>query len=208
MSTFDTLDFIIQLTDNTTLVWEEAAKLQIPPASVVQKIDGAMLDWMRELTKTLRLWTDKGSSMTSGELILARANLGSVVESWLKVFYCVFKEDYDANPKIDKRTGKAIEPNNLTFEELKQFSRNILYNPKGAWDRWIESVQLKRNAIHSFNYREIGSVPDFYDDVEKLYSFIQLITDRFPPVEDYIQTYPKGYSKPYLAHSMKQITRR
>ena len=190
----DTLDFIIRDTNNTTLLWKEAAQENNPPSSAAQKIDDAMLDWMRELTKTLRIWTDKGAKMTSGELILARANLGAIVESWLKFFYCAYNEDYQKKPKI--KYGNIVEPNDLGFEELKQYSRDILYPKNDAWEKWIDSVQKKRNAIHSFNYREIGISDDYYNDVEKLYDFIHLIDDRLPPVEDYIQTYPAGYHRP------------
>ena len=201
----DTLDFIIRKTNNTTLVWKEAAQEAIPPQSATQKIDEAMLDWMRELTKTLRLWTDKGGKMTSGELILARANLGALVESWLKFFYCAYNDDYQRNPRTN-RNG-IIEPNDLSFDLLKQYSRGILYELNDDWEKWVDSIQRKRNAIHSFNYREIGTAEDFYDDVEKLFDFIDLITDRLPPVEDYIQSNPIGNEQMYLGKTREKIKR-
>ena len=197
MTVIDTFDFIIPKTNNTTLLWEEAAKESIPPQSVEKKIDDAMFCWMRELTRALRLWTDKGSEMTQGELILARVNIGSIVESWLKFFYCVYNDDYQQNPRTNRK-GDVIEPNNLTFEQLKQYSANILYQPGDSWEVWIDGVQRKRNAIHAFNFRDIGTATDFYDDVEKLNEFINLITDRLPPVEECIQVYPKGYENLYL----------
>lgn len=201
----DTLDFIIRTTDNTTLIWEKAVQEAIPPRSVAQKIDEAMLDWMRELTKTLRLWTDKGGKMTSGDLILARANLGALVESWLKFFYCAYNEDYQHNPKTNKKG--AIEPNDLSFDFLKQYSRGILYELNDDWEKWVESIQRKRNAIHSFNYREIGTSEVFYDDVEKLYEFIELITGRLPPVEDCVECYPLGYKPMYMGKTRVKIKR-
>lgn len=205
----DTLGFIIRDTNNIILLWKEAAQENIPPSSAAQKIDDAMLEWMGELTKTLRLWTDKGSKMTSGELILARANLGAIVESWLKFFYCAYNEDYQKNPKTKTVKSKVvtIEPNDLRFDQLKQYSRGILYQLNDAWETWIDSVQIKRNAIHSFNYREIGTSEDYYNDVEKLYDFIQLIDDRLPPVEDYIQTYPVGYKRPDPFEERESIIR-
>ena len=81
----------------------------------------------------------------------------------------------------------------MSFEELKQYSRGVLYELNDTWERWVESVQKKTNNIHSFNYREIGTSEEYFDDVEKLYDFMQLINDRLPPVEDYIQNYPVGY---------------
>ena len=147
----DTLDYIIQNTNNITLIWKQAAAMSLLPNSVSKKIDSAMLDWLRDLTKTLRLWTDKGFSMTSGELILARVNLGSVVESWLKFFYCVHNVDYHKSPLINKRG--VIEPNNLSFDELKRYSEERLYDKNGNWVKWVDSIQKKRNSIHAFNSR-------------------------------------------------------
>ena len=206
----DTLDYIIQITNNTVIMWRDAADA-FAPHSVSEKLDKAMLEWMREMTYSLRLWTDKGYFMTIGEIILARSNLGALVESWLKFFYCVYNEDYQDNPMYDKH-GNIIEPEELSFEFLKQKSRGILYQLGDDWDRWIERVQKKRNAIHIFNYRDIGNADDFYDDVEKLYDFIIMITDRIPCVEEYIDSvdgasYPEGYHEPWLKRNRMSIER-
>ena len=192
----DTLDFIIQKTNNTTLIWKEAAQQSIPPESAAKKIDEAMLDWMRDMTKALRIWTDKGYSMSEGELILARVNLGSLVECWLKFFYCAYNEDYQQNPKRKKK--KTIETNDLSFDNLRTYSYGILYEAEDDWDDWVKGVQKKRNAIHLFNKKDIGTVDDFYDDVEQFFKFLELITDRLPPVEDIVTAYPAGYEMPYL----------
>ena len=80
---------VLQLqTNNMALVWKESRG--IAPDSVADKLDDAMLKWMSELTDILKIWIDKGSTMTEGELILARTNMGALVESWLKFFYCVY----------------------------------------------------------------------------------------------------------------------
>lgn len=79
-------------TKNTALLWKNVHG--IATEATAQKLDIAMLDWMSSLTDALQIWIDKGCSMTDGELILARTNLGALVESWLKLFYCVFYEDY------------------------------------------------------------------------------------------------------------------
>ena len=95
---FDVLDI---LTNNTALIWKKARGTAAD--SVADKLDKAMLDWQGDLTRTLRIWIDKGLTMTNGELILARSNLGAVVESWLKFYYCVFYEDYLKNPLTNNR---------------------------------------------------------------------------------------------------------
>lgn len=129
--------------------------------SVADKLDNAMLEWQSELTQTLKIWIDKGLAMTTGELILARANLGAVVESWLKFFYSVYYEDYCQSP-ITKR-GKMVEPEKAQFEELKNFSTGKLWDDTSSPEYlWVNSVQYKRNAIHSFGYRDIGTPQDFW----------------------------------------------
>ena len=75
--------------------------------SVAQKMDAAMLDWIHEMTKCLRIWYEKGVLMSDGKLILARVNMGALVESWLKFFYCVYYDDYLNAPKTDKK-GKVM----------------------------------------------------------------------------------------------------
>ena len=109
---------------------------------------------MSELTDTLKIWIDKGSTMTEGELILARTNMGALVESWLKFFYCVYYEDYMKNPLTQNKKGKTItvEPNNMRFEDLKNFSKGILWDDdKDPLYVWVDKIQHYRNAVHAFN---------------------------------------------------------
>jgi hypothetical protein len=148
-------DVLVILTSNSALIWKEARG--IAPDSAADKLDDAMLEWQSELTKTLKIWIDKGLAMTTGELILARANLGAVVESWLKFFYCVYYDDYSKNP-ITNYKGKMIEPEKASFNDLKDFSCGKLWGDENSPEYiWVNSVQYKRNAIHSFRYRDIGT---------------------------------------------------
>ena len=190
---FDTLCII---TNNAALLWKNARG--IAPDDVADKMDIAMLDWQSSLTQTLRIWIEKGLSMSNGELILARANLGAVVESWLKFFYCVFYDQYSVNPKTD-RSGRSIEPENLKFEDLKNFSTGKLWNSAASPEYlWVDSVQHKRNAIHSFKFKDIGTPQEFLDDIDKLYDFVDNVYSHFPPLEDYIAIYPSDYQNPYF----------
>lgn len=183
-------------TEKTIFTMKEASSDHIQIREASKRVGEAMFEWMDALTHSLRLWTDKGERMTSGELILARVNIGSLVESWLKLFYCVYYDDY-VNSRRFNGEDNYKEPNNLSFEELKNFSREILYNSNDEWDNWISSIQHKRNAIHSFNYRDIGTADDFYDDIERFYDFICLIISRLPPIEDYIQKFIKTTEDSY-----------
>lgn len=197
MAKRDRYDALVILTNNAALIWKEARG--IAPDSAADKLDDAMLEWQSELTKTLKIWIDKGLTMTTGELILARANLGAVVESWLKFFYCVYYEDYCKSP-ITNNKGKMIEPEKASFDNLKEFSSGKLWDDVNSPEyAWVDSVQHKRNAIHSFRYRDIGTPQEFLNDIDHLYDFVDNVISHFPPLEDYIEAYPAGYvMNPYF----------
>jgi len=185
-------DVLVILTNNTALIWKEARG--IAPDSAANKLDDAMLEWQSELTKTLKMWIDKGTSMTTGDLILARANLGAIVESWLKLFYTVYYDDYMSSSPFKDRKGNIAEPESINFENLKNFSTGKLWDKNTSFDyKWVDSVQSKRNAIHSFQYKEIGTPQEFLDDIDHLYDFVDNVLSHFPPLEDCIEVYPAGY---------------
>ena len=185
-------DLLMIHTNNVSLLWKNVHG--IAPNAAAKKLDIAMLDWQSELTKTLKIWIDKGLDMTIGELILARANLGAVVESWLRFFYCVFYDDYIKHPKKNQQ-GKILDPEkDMRFEDLKNFSTGILWEDNKSSDYlWIDSIQHKRNAIHSFTYKDIGTPADFLLDIDRLCEFVDMILNHLPPIEDYIERYPVGY---------------
>lgn len=171
---------IDDICDSTSIImreWENAHGWA--PDSAANKLDNAMLKWIVELTECLRIWFNKGNFMTDGELILARANIGSLVECWLKFFYCVYYDDYCDNPRCDKN-GRIVEPNIMKFEDLKQFSRGILWSTSDKWDNWVERIQKQRNAIHAFNFKDIGNNKDFLNDIDTYCEYINLIMNRLP----------------------------
>lgn len=177
-------------TNNTALIWKESRG--IAPNCVADKMDDAMLFWMAELTDTLKIWIDKGISMKDGELILARTNMGALVESWLKFFYCVYYEEYIKNPKTYK--GKMIEPDNMKFEDLKNYSNGKLWDDnKSAMYIWVDKIQSYRNAVHAFKYRDIGTAEEFMSDMEEFYKYVNHILNCIPPLEDFVPYYPEGY---------------
>ena len=181
-------------TNNMVLVWEKT--WEIAPDIVADKLDAAMLKWMSELTDTLKIWIDKGSSMTDGELILAWTNMGALVESWLKFFYCVYYADYVKNPFIKTKKGKQylVEPNDMKFEDLKNFSKGKLWEDEtDPMYVWVDKVQHYRNAVHAFNYRNIGSATEYLTDMEEFYKFVNYILNHLPPIEDTLEYYQIGY---------------
>lgn len=178
-------------TQNLALVWKRVHG--IAPKEVADKMDKAMLEWMVELTNCLALWIDKGKTMSVGELILARVNLGALVEAWLRFFYYVFCVDYWKKPKT-KKSGSAIKIEKLEFEDLKTFSIGILWDDvKNKEYLWVDKIQSMRNSIHILQYRDIGNAEDFLKDIEEYYNFVHHILECLPSVEEELDSYPEGY---------------
>ncbi len=187
MSSFDSL---VIKTNNIMFLWKKTRGFA--PTKTADKLDNAMLELHCEMTRTLKIWIDKGLSMTNGELVLARANIGAVVESWLKFFYCVYYEDYlhtynsdDPDSKVISKKGEMIQPDVLSFDRLKNFSVNKLWPKKSSKYKWVEKIQQRRNAIHYFSPRNIGTPQEFLDDVETLLVFVNDIENQLPPIEDF-----------------------
>jgi len=151
------------------------------PDEAAKLLKDAKLNWLSDLTRCLKIWVNRDVDLTEGELLLARANIGSLVEGWLKLFYCIYFKDYqsDKDNLIDKE-GNLITPNNLKFERLRQFSNNRLWTKDDGWDEWVLGVQQKRNAIHAFNDKDIGDSDTFITDVYKFYDFIRMINNKLP----------------------------
>lgn len=178
-------------TKNVAMIWKKTRG--ISPNEVADKLDKAMLEWMSDLTQSLKIWIDKGQDMTDGELILARANLGSVVESWLRLFYTIYTEDYNNNSISNK--GKAIPPHKASFKDLQDYSCDILWEDKNSKEYiWVDSIRKKRNAIHSFEEKDIGTPQDFIEDINELYSFVERVMNQLPPIEDCMDALPCGYN--------------
>ena len=77
---------------------------------------------------------------------------------------------------------------------MKKFSTGILW--KDDTDpiyKWVDSIQHKRNAIHSFLYKEIGTPTEFLNDVDFLLDFIKKIENQLPSILDCIDVIPSGY---------------
>lgn len=173
---------IYVLTKDTLEEWEEPYGWA--PESAAEKIADAMKPWMIELTACLSIWEEKGEGMSDGELILACANMGSLIECWLKFFYCIYFEDYKQAPRERKNKDgslEMIEPEEMSIENLKVFSRGILWEGGDERDKWVEKMQRHRNAIHAFNVREIGSTVEYIEDLERYLRFLKRVIRQLPP---------------------------
>lgn len=145
------------------------------PEESAQLMSKSRLDWQVELSKTLRLWDFKTAE--NGQLILAWANLGALIEGTLKLYLSVYYVDYLADAESVKNKGKIIDPDSLGLEKLKQFmrKRELLASD---WFSYIDLVQQRRNAIHAFKHRPIGNEPEFKECVAKYLQLLVTINGR------------------------------
>lgn len=190
-TTIQTVDKIYSLTNSKLNSWKNHYGYAPMEASI--KLDNMMFDWIISLTSSLHIWAEKGISMTDGELILASANLGALVESMMKFVLSVYILDYYKDPIKDNK-GKIVEPEKIKFENLKKFCFDKVWpeNIKNYYGtshkeikKWVGKIQEKRNAIHAFNKKELGDVFDFLEDIETYYDFITLVFNTLPDEPHY-----------------------
>lgn len=141
------------------------------PAEAFELLTKSRLDWQVELSQTLRFWNFEKTE--HGQLILAWANLGALIEGSLKLLLSVYYEDYRQSEDKCTRKGKVLDPDVLTLEGLKLFyKKNEILSSE--WIIYIELVQQRRNAIHAFKDRPLGTPRDFNDCVDK---YLELLTE-------------------------------
>ena len=147
------------------------------PVEASDLMSRSMLDWQTSLSKQLCRWID---SATSGELILAWANLGALVEGQLKLFLCVYYTDYQKDAEAICKKGDCIDPDGCMLEELRQFFQKRIWTPESDWSNWVLRIQHRRNTIHAFKQRELGTIQEWKDDLKKHLEFIDEIDSSLP----------------------------
>ncbi len=180
----DTLDYsteelcgrIAVLTDCIMDFWEKGGWAPQAPSQLLEK---SMLHWQTSLAKSLVRWTDATSE---GDLILAWTNLGVLVEGQMKLFLCVYYDDYKTD--IDAiRKGKSkrlADPDICGLEDLRSFFVKRIWDTGRNWNPYVEMVQKRRNAIHAFQNKDIGTFNDWADALRLHLSFVRYTGGRLP----------------------------
>lgn len=153
------------------------------PAEVASLFARCRLDRQAQLARCLRLWVAEGDLEDSeGRLILARANLGALVEGAMQLGLTVFHREYSASDDAPKRKGKLVEAPDAMMEHLRVFFRDVVWLPAESkrWDAWVLNVQRRRNAVHAFANRDLGTHAEFLADVRVYLPFLSAINDRLP----------------------------
>jgi len=156
------------------------------PVAAARLLSKSMLDWQVSLSQTLSLWVrpnaDSLSPDGSGRLILGWANLGSLVEGSLKWFLSVYYENYKADLNVlrDQKKGALKEPDVIALEELRNFFKRSIWTSSEEWDAWVLHIQQRRNAIHAYKHRDIGTIEELENDIRKYWQFLNDLDGRVP----------------------------
>ncbi len=164
------------------------------PVAAAGMLGKSRLDWQVSLSGSLRLWMrDSAEPLSPAELILAWANLGSLIEGTIKLFLSVYyetlKADIDNLKKVNaynRKKQEPLSPDGLTLEPLRQYCalREILNKDDLAL---VQLVQQRRNAIHAFKDRPIGDEAEFKMAVRDYLQMLRNVVARLPyPGEEYV----------------------
>jgi hypothetical protein len=168
---------IVSLNEGLRDFWSDAVGWA--PIDAAHLLSKSRLDWQVSLSKCLNLWLEKcNADEEDGRLILAWTNLGSLTEGSLKLFLSVWYRDYRNDVDAIKRKGQPREPDYLTLEPMRQFFKKKIWD--NSWDKWIEYIQHRRNAIHAFKDRDLGTFDGFYSDVRIYLRLLRYINYRLP----------------------------
>lgn len=153
------------------------------PKGAADMLAKSRLDWQASLSHCLRLWLEPpGEDDADGRLILAWVTLGALVEGTMKFFLSVYLGDYRSAPVMRKE--RAVDPDVLDLEHLRQFfrKRNVWADESETdrWDPWIIHIQQRRNAIHAYEDRDIGTRREFEEDLRRYLEFLKELAHRTP----------------------------
>jgi len=178
------IERIVRLNNGLKNFWSNAYGWA--PLEAAQLLSRSRLDWQVSLSMCLKIWLNGSSTPDkTGRLILGWTNLGSLIEGVLKLFLSVWYDIYKSDIDVIKRKDRVQEPDGLSLEPLRQFFRKKIWDE--TWDNWIQHIQDRRNAIHAYKSRELGTHSEFLDDIRKYLQLLRYVNFRLPyPDEMYI----------------------
>ncbi|MFX1451979.1 MAG: hypothetical protein ACFFCM_14135 [Promethearchaeota archaeon] len=185
LSNEEIIERIINLTKGLNRFWSDKNIGSWAPKDAATLLKKSRIDWQDSLTKCLRIWLKTPiDEEKEGRLILAWTNLGTLVEGSMKLFLSVWYEFYKKDDKAIRKKGKLIDPDELSFNFLKNFFKEKILDQ--TWVNWIHNIQIKRNAIHAYKNRDIGSFDEFYLNLRKYLEFLHYLNNNLPYPDDEI----------------------
>ncbi len=149
------------------------------PIEAAALLSKSMLEWQSSLAGSLSKWTGE---MNDGELILAWVNVGALVEGQLKLFLSVHYKDYLGNIEaaFKDKNGAVVDPDGVTLDKLRVFFKKNIWSSTDTWDAWILLVQQRRNAVHAFKAKDIGTPDELHATLRTLRTFVLEMNRRLP----------------------------
>lgn len=172
---------IIELNEKIRSFWCNAHGWA--PKDAADLLARSRLDRQVSLSHCLRLWLDTlNDDDAEGRLILAWTNLGCLVEGTMKFFLSVYEADYSTTPVMRGKNQKRLDLDILSLEVLRNFfSKHVWTNSqRDEWVEWILTIQQRRNAIHAYKNREIGTFDEFFENLSKYLNFAQELEGQVP----------------------------
>ena len=156
------------------------------PDSAAEMLSKARLDRLTALAWSLRHWKSASKPIEEGDLILAWTNLGALVEGALKLFLCVYLEDYKVDEENGKTTGTyhftkktMIDPDGLHLDSvIRYFEKRKLLADEHL--KLARLTQSRRNVIHAFEDAELGTHAEFLDAVRGYRSLLREVSLGLP----------------------------
>jgi hypothetical protein len=194
----EVVDEIIRLNFALSKNWKRVGGWAPPEAA--RLLDESRLDWLVSLSHTLRLWIveDVPSEQFEGSLILSWANLGALVEGSMKFFLSVYASNYaDAVTSKNSQAvfkklwdGRRAEPkgvDGLMLDVLREFFRSEVWLDveRAKWDTWVAHIRNRRNTIHAFKDRELGTFDEFVEDLRTYLEFLDGLVNHLPDLPSY-----------------------
>lgn len=175
------VDRIFKLNDGLNKFWSSSTGWA--PLSAAALLSKSRLDWQVQLSRTLGIWlSESPTEELDARLILGWANLGSLLEGSMKLFLAVWYDDYKKDVDAIKKKGKFQDPDGLQLEALRQFFRKRIWDSE--FDALAANIQKRRNAIHSFKDKDIGTRADFFSAIKDYLIILRYINFRLPYPDD------------------------
>jgi hypothetical protein len=193
LSISDVINRIEHLNEGIALFWSRSEGWA--PASAANLLGKSRLDWQVSLSGSLRNWVrDPCHPLTSGDLILAWVNLGSLVEGTIKTLLSVFYNDFAGDIENLKKSGaydhkkqKIKEPDGLTIDALRKYCELCSLLEQDGLDL-VGLVQSRRNAVHAFKNKPIGNDEELQNSIRRYLVLLRHVHGCFP--------YPDGHRPP------------
>lgn len=155
------------------------------PADAAGLLSRSMLDEQASLSSSLCRWLDADSA---GDLILAWVNLGVLVEGQLKLLLAVYLDDFKSDSAgMLNDDGKKIygnRPDKLMLEKLKTFCQTQVWDASDPWHDYVARIQSRRNAIHTFQQKEIGTFEEWRSELTEHLKFVEHVNLLLPYPDD------------------------